>query len=322
MPFVLLKTKLILPVLALTALILLASQRSADQSLPDDRVALGKLLFFEKALSLDSTISCASCHLPDFAFADTSAFSFGVGGRLGLRNTPSIMNVNARDLMFYDGRAASIEDQVHFPVEDPNEMNVGFDEVVRRLNADPFYTNSFMKLYGSKPDRANLAAAVAAFERSLETANTPFDDYMSDKAESLNASAIRGRDIFLSDRARCFDCHFGPDFTGDEFKNIGLYDGKLWNDAGRFNITKDSSDLGKFKVPGLRNVGVTGPYMHNGRFRTLEEVIDFYSDPYRVVAKPINIDSTLQKPLNLSAEEKADLLSFLLSLTDRRFLNR
>jgi tRNA-binding EMAP/Myf-like protein len=126
----------------------------------------------------------------------------------------------------------------------------------------------------------------------------------------------------LSDRAKCFDCHFSPDFTGDEFKNIGLYDGLEWNDKGRFAVSKDSNDLGKFKVPGLRNIAITGPYMHNGKFKTLEEVIEYYSNPYKTVKQPINMDPSLVKAINFSDEEKLDLLNFLKSLTDKQFLNR
>lgn len=287
-----------------------------------DKETLGRLLFFEKALSLDSSISCASCHKPEFAFADTVPFSTGVGDRKGLRNTPSVMNMAGRDLLFYDGRAGSLAEQVHFPIEDPNEMRVPYAVVIDRLNADPRYRGMFIKIYGRPADSKNLSDAVAAYELSLETSNTPFDDYMSGKSVAYPESAIRGRELFLSDRTKCFDCHFGPDFTGDEFRNIGLYDGVRYQDKGRYNISQDSADIGKFKVPGLRNVAVTGPYMHDGSFKTLEQVIEYYSNPYATVGKPINMDSTLRKPLNLSATEKADLLSFLQTLTDRRFTNR
>jgi cytochrome c peroxidase len=289
---------------------------------PKTKTELGKRLFFETALSLDSTISCASCHLPGFAFSDTTAFSKGVNGKLGLRNTPSIMNMASRDLMFFDGRAKDLEDQVHFPIEDPNEMNVQYREVIIRLNADPFYSNSFAKLYFSSPNAQNIANAIAEFERSLETSNTVFDDYMSDKPNTMSASAIRGRALFLSDRSKCFDCHFGPDFTGDEFKNIGLYDGVNRKDIGRFKLTGDSADIGRFKVPGLRNVAVTAPYMHDGSFKDLKSVIDYYSNPYDFVKNPINIDSSMRKPILFTEEEKQDLIHFLESLSDRQFISQ
>lgn len=314
--------RIFLSAVLIAGILFLASKEKDTPKPIVSSVDLGELLFSEKALSLDSSISCSSCHIPEFAFSDTLPFSNGVGGRFGLRNTPSIMNVKGRDIMFYDGRAKDIEDQVHFPIEDTNEMNVSYDEIIRRLNASPFYISAFYNVFKEKPNRFNVAKAIADFERSLETSNTPFDDYMSDKTNAMNASAIRGREIFLSDRALCFDCHFGPDFTGDEFKNIGLYDGKEWNDPGRFAITKDSADMGKFKVPGLRNIGVSAPYMHNGKFKTLVEVIEYYSNPYAFVKNPINIDSTMLQPINFTKEEKEDLLQFLLALTDRRFKNR
>ena len=177
-------------------------------------------------------------------------------------------------------------------------------------------------MFQAEASAANIADVIAAYELTLQTSNTPFDAYMSGDESAISESAKRGRELFLSDRAKCFDCHFGPDFTGDEFKNIGLYDAKEWNDVGRFKISNDSSDIGKFKVPGLRNVGVTGPYMHNGKFKTLEEVIDYYSNPYLTVKNPVNLDASLVKPINFTKQEKADLLSFLKSLTDKQFLNR
>ncbi len=286
---------------------------------PINEVELGKKLFFDTELSLDRSISCASCHKPQFAFADSLDFSIGVGGKRGKRNAPTVMNISNGGLSFYDGRAKDLEDQVHFPIEDPNEMNISYDEVISRLSKNATYIVWFNKIYKQKPNRLNAAKAIAAFERSLETSNTPFDRYMNEQKNGMSESAIRGREIFMSDKAKCFDCHFSPDFTGDEFKNIGLYNGKDWNDVGRFQVTKDSNDLGKFKVPGLRNIAVTAPYMHNGKMKTLREVIDFYSNPALVVSNAINIDSSLTKPINFTEAEKVDLENFLKALTDDSF---
>lgn len=314
-----LKTKIL--VIGLFLLLML----SISASLKEEKLSkteLGKQLFFDKTLSLDSSISCASCHLPEFAFSDTSAFSIGVNGRKGLRNTPSIMNLEGRDLLFFDGRAKNIEHQVHFPIEDQNEMNLAYKEVIKRLNSNPQYVFWFKNIYNTEANLENVANAIAAYELTLETFNTPFDEFMKGNEKVYSASEKRGRELFISDKTKCFDCHFGPDFTGDEFKNVGLYDGVLYQDKGRFEITKDSNDLGKFKVPGLRNIGVTAPYMHNGMFKTLEEVIEYYDNPFKFVKEPINMDSTLLKPLNLSKQEKKDLLNFLLTLTDKQFKNR
>ncbi|MES2701156.1 MAG: cytochrome c peroxidase [Bacteroidota bacterium] len=287
---------------------------------PATKQQLGEMLFFEKLLSADKTLSCASCHIPAFGFADTIAFSNGVHGHNGKRNAPSCANLGDRPYLFYDGRAATLEDQVKFPIEDTNEMGLPIATAVARLQKNTMYSTYFRKIFGAAPTEKNLKAAIAAFERTLETSRTPFDRYMDDDSSAISASAQRGRDLFMGSKAKCFDCHFSPDFTGDEFRNIGLYDGKRLNDAGRYTITKKKSDLGKFKTPGLRNVAVTAPYMHNGIFRTLREVIEYYNDPYKVVPNPINIDTLLAKPLHLTAQEKEDLVHFLETLTDDRFV--
>lgn len=286
-----------------------------------NEIELGEQLFFDKILSLDSTISCASCHQPEFAFADTLAFSKGVGDSLGLRNTPSVMNMAFRPYFFYDGRAGTLEEQAIIPIEDPLEMHLDFKTAVQRVSENAFYINAFDNIYSAQPDSALVLKALAEFIRSLESdGSAPHDLWLNEiDSTAMSASQIRGRTLFR-EKAKCFDCHFSPDFTGDEFRNIGLFDGspKL-NDPGRFKITKDSTDLGKFKVPGLRNVALTAPYMHNGQFKTLEEVVEFYDDPYKVVANPINIDTLMQEPLGLSSVEKEDLVNFLHSLTDVNF---
>lgn len=286
---------------------------------PTTKEQLGEQLFFEPLLSADRTKSCASCHIPAFGFADTVAFSIGVKGHSGLRNAPSCANMSSRDLFFFDGRAASLEDQVRFPIEDSNEMSLPINEAVKRLRADKNYTTWFKKIYGELPTAKNLSAAIAAFERTLETSKTPFDRYMNGDENAISESAKRGRELFMSSKAKCFDCHFSPDFTGDEFRNIGLYDGQKLKDKGRYAITKNPEDIGKFKVPGLRNVAVTAPYMHNGMFRTLRDVIEYYDNPYKIVPNPINIDTLMAKPLGLTLQEKEDLEQFLLTLADDRF---
>ena len=285
-------------------------------------IQLGEKLFFEKTLSLDSTISCASCHKPEFGFADNVPFSVGVGGKKGKRNAPAVMNMIGRDLLFFDGRAKDLEDQVHFPIEDANEMNLSYTIAVARLNKNKQYRKWFSDVYKEKPTKENVALAIAAFERSMETNNTLFDHRTDKTKTQMSASAERGRALFVGSKAKCFDCHFTPDFTGDEFRNIGLYDGEVRKDRGRFEITKDSNDLGKFKVPGLRNIAVTGPYMHDGSMKTLREVIDYYDNPFKTIANPINIDTLLQKPLGLTEQEKQDLEAFLNALTDERFVKK
>ena len=292
-------------------------------SIPEDyiitKVALGEKLFFDPILSVDKSISCADCHQPQFAFADNKAFSLGVNDSLGNRNTPSVMNMASRSLFFHDGRAASLEEQASMPVENPVEMNLSFTDAVKRIKDNKAYFTLFNNIYQTEPNKENITNALAEFQRSLESdGSAPHDLWMNDiDTLAMSPSQQRGRNLFLSDEFKCFDCHFGPDFTGDEFRNIGLYDGITLKDMGRYDITKDSIDIGKFKVPGLRNVALTAPYMHDGKFNTLEEVINFYSNPYDFVVKPINMDSLMVKPLNLSEQQKEDLVNFLHSLTDK-----
>lgn len=283
------------------------------------KAGLGKKLFSEKILSKDSSVSCASCHIPTFAFADTVAFSVGIEGKLTKRNTPSVLNMKNRPYYFWDGRASTLEDQSLMPIQNPDEMGLPIEEAVKRLNQSKEYKLLFQKIFGQKPTAKNLAAAFSAFEKTLETVDSKFDDW-SNNLKNLTAPEERGRELFVGDKAKCFDCHRMEDFTTDEFKNIGLYNGKELNDAGLFNITNKEADLGKFKTPGLRNIAVTAPYMHNGMFKTLEEVVDYYNNPQAFVTNSINIDDALKSPLNLSEKEKKDLVSFLKTLTDKKYL--
>jgi cytochrome c peroxidase len=282
------------------------------------KAALGKKLFSEKILSKDSSVSCASCHKPTYAFADTAAFSIGVSGKLTQRNTPSVLNMKNRPYFFWDGRASSLEEQSLMPIQNEDEMGLPISEAVNRLNQSAEYKNLFYKVFKQKPDAKNLAAAFAAYEKTLETVDSKFDDW-SNNLKKLTAPEERGRQLFVGDKAKCFDCHRREDFTTDEFKNIGLYNEKELNDAGLYNITKKEIDKGKFKTPGLRNIAVTAPYMHNGMFKTLEEVVEYYNNPEKNVENPINIDDALKKPLGLNEREKKDLVAFLKTLTDKKY---
>ena len=282
------------------------------------RSALGKKLFSEKILSKDSSVSCASCHKPAYAFADTAAFSKGIEGKLTKRNTPSVLNMKNRPYYFWDGRAGSLEEQSLMPIQNPDEMGLPLKDAIERLNNNPEYINLFMKIFKQRPGKENLSAALAAYEKTLETTNSKFDDWSNDLGK-LSAEEEAGRKLFIGAKAKCFNCHSMEDFTDDGFKNIGLYNGKELNDAGHYNFKKEEKYLGKFKTPGLRNVAVTAPYMHNGMFKTLEEVIDHYNDPGKFVSNPINIDHDLEKSLGLTEKEKKQLVAFLKTLTDRKY---
>lgn len=283
-----------------------------------NKATLGAQLFQEKMLSLDSSLSCASCHQPDHAFTDSVAFSNGIHGKVAKRNTPSVLNVKFRPYFFWDGRVNTLAEQALFPIQNPNEMGLPIEQAVQRLNESPYYVHYFKKVFREKPNATNLGLALQAFQETLETTDSKFDDWSYGKA-TLTETEERGRELFTGDKAKCFNCHFLEDFTNDDFKSIGLFDGKLLNDSGRMLITGNPEDLGKFKTPGLRNVAVTAPYMHNGMFNTLEEVIEYYNDPRKIIADPINMDTALQKPLGLTTQEKADLVAFLRTLTDKKY---
>ncbi len=302
-------------VLAVTLLSAVLGDRPGDIS---TRAALGKKLFSEKLLSKDSSVSCASCHKPAYAFADTLPLSIGIAGKLTKRNTPSVLNMKNRPYYFWDGRAATLQEQALMPIQNPDEMGLPIAEALQRLNNNSTYKLLFKKIFNQPATAKNLAAAFDAYEQTLETVDSKFDDW-SNNLGKLSKKEERGRQVFIGAKAKCFDCHFQEDFTDDNFKNIGLFDGARLNDSGRYLISNKKTDIGKFKTPGLRNVAVTAPYMHNGMFRTLEQVVEYYNDPSVFVSDPVNIDPALSKPLNLTIEEKESLVAFLKTLTDKKY---
>jgi len=279
---------------------------------------LGEKLFFDPILSLDKTISCSSCHKPEFAFADTATFSLGIKGNRTTRNSPGLTNLSGRPHLFWDGRASSLEEQAMGPITSATEMGLSLDEAIKRLNDDVVYATAFQKVFKAPANKDNLLKAIASFERTLETSNSPYDRYINGDDNALSTSAARGRLLFIG-KANCNNCHSGEDFTADRFKSIGLYNGKDLNDPGRSVITKNKTEDGEFKIPSLRNVAVTAPYMHNGKFKTLRSVVEYYNNPSAVVKDGINRDLSLDKPLNLSSSEIDDIVEFLKALTDDRF---
>lgn len=295
-------------------LLALSSFRKGDAP----AAVLGRELFFDPILSLDSTVSCASCHKPELAFADTIRFSFGVHGRTGFRNTPSVMNAGAHKAFFWDGRAASLQAQIFFPMSDTSEMALPVATAMMRLRRSPHYRYRFSEVFNQLPDQQNTGRALAAFEQTLATPNTPLDRWLGGQEDALTAQEREGRVVFLG-KGQCAECHAGTDFTNGEFRSIGLFNGREWNDSGRYQQTRRKGDIGKFKVPGLRNAAVTAPYMHDGSFRTLREVIDYYNAPDARIPHPINRDPLLQRPLHLTEREKQDLEAFLRALTDDSF---
>jgi cytochrome c peroxidase len=302
------------PALWLASIFVFAS----NQEIPQSEVDLGRRLFFDPILSKNRSLSCAGCHIPSRGFSDTLALSKGFEGGFTTRNTPGLVAAGSRELLFWDGRAANLEAQVMHPITHPVEMGMTQQELETRLRKHPEYKAAFRNIYGSAPTAALLAKAIAAYERSLEWYDAPFDRFMFGDSNAMSTSAQRGRNLFIG-KAGCFDCHFSPDFTIDEFRNIGLYNGKNRNDSGRIRITGKPEDLGRFRVPGLRNLTLTAPYMHDGSFPTLESVVAYYNKPDAFVPDAINRDTLIKANLNLSSEEQADLVAFLKSLTSSHF---
>lgn len=306
----------------MTSLVFIIAGFGADDpELINSKERLGEKLFFDPILSKDKSISCASCHKPEFAFADTAVVSIGVGGAKGLRNSPSVTNLSGRPNLFWDGRASSLEDQALQPIINPIEMNLPIAEALERLQNDKTYAVLFQQIFNAAPNQKNLLQAIAAYERTLETANSPYDRYINGDDAAISENAKRGRLLFIG-KANCNNCHSGEDFTADRFKGIGLFNGEELKDAGRFQVTNNPEHEGHFKIPGLRNVALTAPYMHNGMFRTLKDVIKYYNNPDEVIKNGKNRDLSLSKPLGLTTTEMDDLEAFLVSLTDDRFLKK
>lgn len=275
------------------------------------KVELGKLLFFDTRLSKDGSVSCASCHAPAAGFADPRQFSLGVGGKQGGRNAPPAMNAAYNHLQFWDGRAGSLEEQALGPIQNPIEMAETLPGVVKKLGAVPEYKKRFQEVFGTNVTAEGIARAIAAFERTLISTNSPFDRHVAGDKTALSDSAKRGLELFQG-KARCVLCHNGPNFTDNKFHNIGVpQTGPLKEDLGRYAVTRRESDRGAFKTPSLRSVALTAPYMHTGGFKTLEEVMEFYNKG----GEQVPGKDVFMSALNLTDQEKKDLVELMKSLT-------
>ncbi|GIW40608.1 MAG: cytochrome-c peroxidase [Candidatus Binatia bacterium] len=273
------------------------------------KIALGKLLYFDPRLSKDGTVSCASCHNPFHGFADPAPTSKGVRNQLGTRNSPTVINRLFSQEQFWDGRAKDLEEQVLGPLTNPVEMaNASHDEAAQRIGKIAGYRPLFEKAFGDpKVDIERIAKAIAAYERTVVSGDSPFDRYQAGDRDAMSPSAVRGMELF-NGKANCKACHSGFNFTDESYHNLGVGWGK---DPGRFEVTKNEEDRGAFKTPTLRNVALTAPYMHDGSEATLEEVVEFYD---RGGNKNPNLSPEM-KPLGLSEQEKRDLVAFLHALT-------
>ncbi len=288
-----------------------------DNPMLPERIDLGRELFFDPILSVDSSVSCMSCHKPEWAFADHAPISAGIEGRLGFRNAPTLANVAWAPVMLMDGGSPTLEQQVYVPLEDVHEMAFNMVLLTERLSANAYYRQRFQSVFGTAPDPYGITRALAAYQRSIISGNSRFDRYMrKEKGATLTESEERGKALFFSDALSCSSCHNGFHFTTWEFINNGLY-ADYGLDSGRALITAQADDVGKFRVPTLRNIAVTYPYMHDGSLPNLEAVIEHYNSGG--MGHP-NQDART-KPLGLTAEQKSDLVHFLNTLTDKQFLN-
>lgn len=275
---------------------------------------LGRKLFFDPILSANYTVSCGSCHNPRFAFADSVAFSPGAHGQAGTRNTPSLYNVAWYPYFFVEGGVPTLELVSVAPIQTDVEMGFNLAEAVHRLEKDEEYVRLFQKAYDTTPSTYTLVRALGAFQRSLVSADSPYDQYLRGDSSKLSASARRGMALFFSDSLGCGSCHSGFLFTNFGFHNVGF---SSQADPGRFRLTSVPADSGRFKTPSLRNVALTAPYMHNGSLADLPAVVDFYAAGGGADAHK---DERL-KPFRLSPSDKRALLAFLHSLTDSVALN-
>lgn len=276
-------------------------------------IDLGEKLFNDTRLSLNNTISCATCHVPNLAFTDGKKTSIGIHQRVGKRNAPSLWNVKNQQEMMWDGGVRSLEHQAIVPLQDTNEMGESIMDLFPKLTGIHLYDSLAKILYDRSFDPFVLTRALSAYQRNIYQEDSEFDDWKQ-KGIVKDSALVRGFHLF-DEVLNCTQCHSGSSFTNNSMQNKGLY--TVYKDHGRYMVTADSLDIGKFKVPSLRNVSITAPYMHDGSFENLYEVIMHYESGGK--ANPNKSEHI--KPFTLTDTERGDLLYFLNSLTDKRFVN-
>jgi cytochrome c peroxidase len=288
----------------------------AENPITDAKAALGRRLFFDPLLSNDRSVSCATCHDPERAFADARPLAIGVFGRTGKRHSPSLVNRGFGKRHFWDGRSTTLEEQVLQPIVDPNEMDLALDDAVGRLRADEVYRADFNQVFARAPSSDDLAYALATYLRTLRSSDSPYDRFVAGDPAALTEEQKAGLQIFRT-KGFCTVCHVEPLFTDEEFHNTGVAwqpgdsgAGGRYLDDGRFAVSRAERDRGRFKTPTLRDVARTAPYMHDGSFATLDDVVEFYNRGGR----PNPNLFPIIRPLRLTAEEKQALVEFLESL--------
>ena len=286
-----------------------------DNPLSEESIELGGALFFETLLSRDRSVSCESCHLVTEVFADHLPLGVGIDGKKVTRNTPSLSNIGLHPYFMKDGKFATLEDQVLGPINDHREFDLSPEEVVKRLREVPYYNELSLAAYQDSITIETVQKGLANFQRIITSDSSAFDLYMRGNTAAISASAKAGWTLFNSPELNCIACHNGFDFTDYSFQNNGLYSN--YADSGRAMVTRSDLDIGKFKVPSLRNVALTSPYMHDGSVETLEDVIKHYAKGG--MSHP-NQSSEITG-FKLSATQQQQLVDFLMSLSDYRYLN-
>ena len=284
-----------------------------DNQLSESRVELGKKLFFDKMLSRDSTLSCSTCHMPELAFSDGKQKSVGIKGREVSRNAPTLTNVAYLPYLLLDGLNPSLEAQVKVPIHEHNEFDFHILLIAERMKQDSVYVALSKQAYDTEPNPQVIAYSLASYQRTLISGNSAYDKFNNGNKTALNGSEKRGMKLFFDD-LYCASCHGGFNFTDSRLTNNGLY--AVYPDQGRARLTKKKEDEAIFKVPTLRNIGFTAPYMHDGSFVSLEQVIDHYSSGTK---GHFNQD-TIIRPFDISPSQKQDLIAFLNALNDSTFV--
>lgn len=305
---------------------------ASDNPLTVQGVKLGRMLFYEKMLSKDGSMSCASCHLQEFAFSDTAQFSIGVEGKPGGRQAMAVFNMawNENEF-FWDGRAHLVRDQSLLPIQDPLEMNESLENVIAKLSASQEYKDQFIRAFGSEViTEEKMSLAMEQFMNSIVSYQTKYDAFLKDSTV-FNDSEKRGLELFFGEYneffpdesgADCAHCHAGPNFENDRYANNGLDAEGDAKDLGREEVTKNAKDKAAFKITSLRNIALTAPYMHDGRFATLGEVVEHYNNGIKASA---SLDPALEQTrgtgLRLTTQDKTDLINFLKTLTDNQLIS-
>ncbi|MBC8872202.1 MAG: cytochrome-c peroxidase [Planctomycetes bacterium] len=283
-----------------------------DNPMTDEKIELGKLLYFDKRLSKDGTIACATCHDPKMAWTEHKPTSTGIGDQVGGANSPTVINAAYAPAQFWDGRAASLEEQALGPIENPIEMGHKLDNMIPQLNEIAVYNERFQQVFGTDVTKEGIAKAIATFERTILSGNSPYDKFKDGDEDALTDAQKKGMKLF--DDVGCSTCHAPPIFSNYKYYNAGVGSGKETPDEGRKAVTGDDKDMGKFRVPMLREVANTGPYFHDGSCDTLEKAVAMMAgggianDNLSGMLKGIGDEGP-------SAEDQANIVEFLKALS-------